>query len=369
MSLTIFAGGGTGGHLYPGLAIAEALAARDPAHGALFLCSPRPIDARILSAERARFHAIPAAPLVLRPRALLRFLRSWGAAVRESRSILARSTAGQGAPVRVVAMGGFVAAPVVQAARAERLPVTLVNLDAVPGRANRWIARHASEILAVAGAERLPGARPIRPIVRRRAVPALSPQECRAALGLAPDQPTLFVTGGSQGAASINNAMSLLLRQRPEIFRGWQALHQSGEEEETPVQQAYDDAGIPARVLPFCRDMGAAWGAADLAIGRCGAGAVAEVWAAAVPAVFLPYPFHRDQHQRYNALPLAEAGGAVIVEDRIAPEANLDPLALALEPLLTAPDRLEKMRLALRALGPADGADAAADAILQEAQN
>ena len=110
--------------------------------------------------------------------------------------------------------------------------------------------------------------------------------------------------------------------------------------------------------------MGRVWGASDLAIGRCGAGSVGEAWANRVPCIFMPYPYHRDQHQRQNALPLENAGGATIVEDRIEVSENLAGAGRVLGSLMADGSRREGMREKLRELGPADGAGALADAIL-----
>jgi len=365
MPTIIFAGGGTGGHLYPGLAIAEMIREALPAARSLFLCSDREIDRRILIAEGVDFQIVPAKPLVLKPKSLVQFLLALAPSIRASRRMLREAVARDAThQVIVLAMGGFVAAPVVQAARAEKLPIWLINLDAVPGKANLWISRHADRTYAVAGAQGHPNWQPIRPVVRRAAVTKLPPSDCRAALGLDPDLRTLFVTGGSQGAGSINNLMIALAMHSSSAFAGWQVLHQAGEKGEAAVQAAYESAGITARVMAYCRDMGLAWAASDLAVTRCGAGAVAEVWANGVPAVFLPYPYHRDEHQRHNARPLTESSGTLIHTDHIDPERNRADGGTALEALLRAPDRLVAMRQALRSLGPADGAITVANEIV-----
>lgn len=349
----LFSGGGTGGHIFPALAIAEQLRAHGSARF-LFLCSDRQLDAQILSREHEHFKVIPAKPFGLRPRAFLRFLNSWGASVREARrAITERRRAGE--DVRIIAMGGFVAAPVVQAARAEKVPVLLVNMDAVPGRANRWVARHAARIVTSAP---VPGEAwdLVPPIVRAAATATTDPGRCRAELGLDPHSPTLLITGASQGARSINSLLIELARTVPDAFAGWQIIHQTGPSEDDRVRDAYDAANIPALVQPFFDRMGLAWGAAELAVSRAGAGSVAEAWANGVPTLFLPYPYHRDQHQRYNAQPLAEAGAAVIAEDMIEPVRNASGAGLVLLDLLSSPDRRAAMRTALAALGPADGA-------------
>lgn len=362
----VFAGGGTGGHLFPAVAVLERLRERTPDTRALFLCSTRQIDARILRAQGVPFEPIPAAPLSTRPLGLARFLRSWGGALRAAREAIRRMQAEcGGGPVRVLATGGFVAAPVVQAARVERLPILLLNQDAPPGKANRWIARHAAKVFTVAEVGR-PGWERIPPVVRREAIAPGDRAECRRQLGLDPARPVLFVTGASQGSRSVNEFLASFVRAEAELLRreGWQVVHQTGSQDNAPWQAAYREAGVPAIVEQFFDAMGLAWGACDCAVSRAGAGSVAEAWANRVPTLFLPYPYHRDQHQRQNAEPLARAGGATIETDHIAAPANMEHAAPALLALLRDPPRRDAMRAALAALGPVDGADRLAQALL-----
>lgn len=401
----IFAGGGTGGHLYPAVAIAESLfalaasslpAAAQPEF--LFLCSDRPIDRSILSAVTlagvpARFQPLRAKPLGVRPLAIARFLWSWGPSVRATRRIISDLRAAGRNPI-MVAMGGFVAAPAAQAARCEHVPIALVNLDAHPGKANRWIARHVRLTLSSAPIPPNFAAtwQPIPPIVRRAARFPGSTADARRQLGLDPDRPVLMVTGGSQGARTISQLLLSTLQLHPAALRepGWQILHQTGPEP-TPnptsstttaapatapgpspasapmldrLRDAYSRAGIPAVVEPFVHSIGLWWRAADLAVCRAGAGTVAEAWANAVPALFLPYPWHKDQHQRANARALVDARAALLADDLIDPDANARTIAPTLAELLTSPPRRAAMSAALTALGPADGADQAARRLL-----
>lgn len=360
-----FAGGGTGGHLFPALAIAEHIHARRPDAHCVFLCSQRPIDAQILSDAGVDFEPIPAQPFSVRPRALARFLWNWGGAIRAVRASVARVRAGPGDRKAImVAMGGFVAAPAAQAARAERMALLLVNLDAVPGKANRWIARRATVCMTAAGGQCPRAWERIAPIVRSSAVSPLPTPDCRSQLGLERETPTLLVTGGSQGAGSINNLMLAMLRSAPDAFRGWQVIHQTGANADAGLEAAYRSAGVRATVRPFFDSMGLAWKSADLAVSRCGAGAVAEAWANHTPCLFLPYPYHRDEHQRWNAQPLVEAGGAVIERDLIDAPANLEHAGKALTGLLGDGARLRGMAASLAKLGRADGAERAAERIL-----
>ncbi len=365
----VFAGGGTGGHLYPGVAIAERLREGDPSALTLFICSDKPLDRTILDAEGLVSLPIPARPLAARPRAVLALARNWGACVRSVR-IAIRDLQKRAESVQLIAMGGYVSAPAAIAARSLGVPIALVNLDAAPGKANRWIARVAGRIFTAADAGP-PSWERIRPIVRRGAVPAAPPAECRRRLGLSPDLPTLFVTGASQGARSINELLIGFVQARPEALRGWQVFHQTGQADARDwpreVREAYQQAGIPAVVAPFCGHMASAWGAADLAVSRAGAGSVAEAWASGTPTLFLPYPHHRDHHQRQNAAPLAQAGAAEVVEDLVSPEVNMGVAGEALARLLGDADRREAMKRAFAALGPADGAERVAAALLHGA--
>lgn len=351
----IFAGGGTGGHIFPALAIAEQARKLAPGVRCIFVCSHRPLDSQILTKEGAEFRVVPAMPFGVRPRALVRFARSWGPSIRAGRALI-RECRASGSDVRVIAMGGFVAAPIAHAAVAERATLLLVNMDAIPGKANRWIARKADRIVTSAPVEGEPWER-IPPIVRAAALASKDAGECRRALGMNAERQTLLVTGASQGAKSINQLLISLVDSKPDVFRDWQVIHQTGANEEAGVRRAYEAAGVPALVQPFFDGMGLAWGAADLAVSRAGAGSVAEAWANAVPTIFLPYPYHKDQHQRFNAGQLVEAGAAVLNEDLIDAERNLNGAGMTLALLMTEPQARVKMKGAFGALGPANGAE------------
>ncbi|MEM9372595.1 MAG: UDP-N-acetylglucosamine--N-acetylmuramyl-(pentapeptide) pyrophosphoryl-undecaprenol N-acetylglucosamine transferase [Planctomycetota bacterium] len=363
----IFAGGGTGGHIYPALAIAEQARQIEPDVGVRILCSMRAIDAEVLASQGVAYTPIPASPPIARPAPALRFLGSWIPAVRAAkRAIRDHQRVG---PATLVSMGGFVSAPAVAAARSMRVPVVLVNLDAVPGRANRLVARHAHRVFtacAIAGG--LPeGWTEVGPIVRAAFTRAGADPgrdeiaAARSAFGLDPGARTLLVTGGSQGASSINELLMELLARHSDAFAWWQVIHQVGRHgEPEAVSASYERIGVRAWVgrligqAPI--DMAAALLASDLSIGRCGAGSVAEAWAARTPAVFLPYPYHADHHQRANARPLARAGSAIVLDDRIDPHANLAEHGDVLAGLLRDAARLGAMQESAVRLPPVDGA-------------
>jgi UDP-N-acetylglucosamine--N-acetylmuramyl-(pentapeptide) pyrophosphoryl-undecaprenol N-acetylglucosamine transferase len=381
--VVLFAGGGTGGHIYPALAIAQRLEAmwRGDAGGAgggagreqprcVFVVSDRAVDARVMEPTGREFVAIPARPLSLRPKGLVQFLWRWGQCVRRCRGLIRDARIG-GASVRVVTTGGFVAAPMVQAAIVERAPVTLVNLDAVPGKANAWIEwrlRGRREFAGAFTALPVAGGKAggmagrltlVPPIVREGASAGMDATGCRAALGLDVRRPVLMITGGSLGARSVTDFVLGLCAEHASAMREWQVLHQVGnaEGEAERVRGRYAAMGIDAVVAAFVERMGLWWGSADLAISRAGAGAVAEAWANTTPTVFMPYPYHKDQHQRVNATRLVEVGGAVVVDDLIDAGKTLSASGAVVRGLIDDAARRAAMRRALEGLGPADGAE------------
>lgn len=367
-----FLGGGTGGHIYPSLAVAEGVERLNQKTRAVFITGDRPADEQTLAGqlvfgESPTRIAIGARPPSIRPEAMRRFVRSWGQSLRDSRVAL-RELKSSCDTVVAMSTGGYVSAPAARAARLERVPLVLVSLDARIGKANRFIARQAAHRL-VAQNEGPSGWNAIGPIFGQRAIAPGGKPECRRMLGLEPDTPTLLVMGGSQGATSINAFMSKLAESTPEALKGWQVLHLAGDVRGvTDTQAAYDTAGVRGRVLERQNPIGPAWGAADLALCRSGAGSVAEAHANGVPAIFLPYPHHRDQHQAANAQPLADAGGAIVLADRISSNMNLDAIGPTLRELLGSSERREELATALKALPCRDGASACARILIESAK-
>ncbi|MEM6553929.1 MAG: UDP-N-acetylglucosamine--N-acetylmuramyl-(pentapeptide) pyrophosphoryl-undecaprenol N-acetylglucosamine transferase, partial [Planctomycetota bacterium] len=192
----------------------------------------------------------------------------------------------------------------------------------------------------------------------RRAVVGHRPTE----VGRPGGDRVLLVFGGSQGGGTINRAMMELagMAEARKLLRGWRVVHVTGEADEAAVRAAYEGAGMDAEVMAFCGEMGGLWGRAGLAICRAGGGSVAEAWANAVPSVFLPYPFHKDEHQRLNALPMVNAGGAVLMKDAVDARLNASALVGQLRALIGNADRLAGMRRALLDRPMGDGAAAIA---------
>lgn len=357
----VFAGGGTGGHLFPSLAVAEHLALRhgEPTPPTHFICSARPIDEQVLTKAGVDFTPLPLTGMPASMMGKARFGLQLMRATRRSAALLRQHNAGV-----VVAMGGFVSAPVAWAARKLGLAVMLVNLDAVAGKANRRLAGRADRVFSVHDQPGLTGqfetiGFPLRSCVVGRGDAAAA----RAALNLKPDLPTLLVTGASQGARTINQALEALARRG--ALRDWQVLHLAGEGNVESLERAYREHKVRGKVLAFVDRMHLAWDAADLAISRAGAGSVAEVEANAVPTVFMPYPFHRDQHQRHNVEVLEKVGGAVVLEDQIDPQANADQLEPTLASLLVDAASREGMRRRLREREPSNGAARLAEAAVE----
>jgi len=361
-STILFAGGGTGGHLFPSIAIAERLAegadaVGAPTPGVHFACSERDVDRRILTEAGVAFTPLPVRPLpsMKKPWQALPFVRAYARAKRRALGLIRERN------VRlIVSTGGFVSAPPVAVAKRAGVPVMLVNLDAVPGKANRWLIPKATEHYSVYPSDKMPrGTTTVALPVRRSCIGPDNPRQAREAIGLDPDLPTLFVTGASQGAESINKAMVELCGRDAfrHAIRGWQVLHLAGTDEQArPLREAYERVGVPATVLDFCHTMGMAWGSADVAISRAGAGSVAEVAVNAVPSIFLPYPFHRDQHQKLNAQPLVDLGAAIMLEDAVDPAKNVERMIAPLGALLADDAKRGAMRDTLRQREAGDGA-------------
>ncbi|MCX5663035.1 MAG: UDP-N-acetylglucosamine--N-acetylmuramyl-(pentapeptide) pyrophosphoryl-undecaprenol N-acetylglucosamine transferase [Planctomycetota bacterium] len=353
----LFAGGGTGGHIFPSLAIVERLRETNCPSKPHFLVSNRPLDAQILGKESLTYTPLVARPPSLQPIKLFAFGRAWFESVAQTTHVIQQMSA-----VALVAMGGFVAAPAVWAARKAGIPVVLVNLDAVPGMANKQMSRWATEVFSAYATPVLPRANLVGFPLRRSVIGPADVAVARRELSLDPERDTLLVTGASQGAESINNMMIELLNlaQPRKALRAWQVLHLSGPADVERLRKAYEQAQVPARVEAFCNAMGMAWRAADIAVSRAGAGSVAEAWANATPTLFFPYPYHKDQHQRLNTDPLVRIGAAKVFTDKIEPMPNARQLTGPLMALMSNTQQRLHMAELMRERQPGDGAMAIA---------
>lgn len=371
--ILLFAGGGTGGHIFPNVAIAEAVQQQSQEQGGEisphFLISDRALDAAILQAGDWPYTVLRAAPLSVRPDRFVRFAMGFQRSLQTVRSTIQQvaSELADHEPV-MIATGGFVCGPAVAAARSLGVRTAMVNLDAIAGKANRMLAHRVDTVFSCYPSAKLPGGRgheqrhldaqTVSYPVRQAARATVPQATARRRLGLDPQRPTLLVTAGSQGALTINQMMRQLAaspRGRSALNQ-WQVLHLSGQTMVDALREGYAAANIPAVVEPFLDQMGLAWSAATLAISRSGAGAVGEAWANAVPCVFFPYPFHRDQHQKANAKPLTDRGAAVLCPDLKNAESNVHQLLPILHELTRDEVRLGRMQQILRQSRPEDGA-------------
>jgi UDP-N-acetylglucosamine--N-acetylmuramyl-(pentapeptide) pyrophosphoryl-undecaprenol N-acetylglucosamine transferase len=300
----IVAGGGTGGHLFPGLAVAEATAAGGDA--VLFVGSDSGIEARIVPTTRFPFR--PIAIRGLRGRgwrgALDLVVRLPAAVVRAAR-IVAEFRADV-----VLGVGGYASFPVVVAAWLRGVPAVLTEQNARPGWTNRLLAHLAKRVCTTfpESAAYFPRGKSVQTGNPVRPLSAASAAERKGF--------TLLVFGGSQGAHRINQALHEAAGVLAAAIPDLRILHQTGARDEAWLRERYSDLGVTAEVSAFIDDMGAAYAAADLVVCRAGATTVAELTTLGLPAVLVPYPFAADDHQRANAAILAERGAAVLVLDR-----------------------------------------------------
>ncbi|NUN47352.1 MAG: UDP-N-acetylglucosamine--N-acetylmuramyl-(pentapeptide) pyrophosphoryl-undecaprenol N-acetylglucosamine transferase [Candidatus Brocadiae bacterium] len=350
-----FAGGGTGGHLFPAIALADELRRRWPDARVTFLCTQRPIDANILSRTRFEWRAMPAPRWVGFTGLVGGFVpESWSAfraAWTELRSFHADV---------VVGVGGYGSVPAVLAAKALGIPVVLLEQNAKVGRANQFLARFSKLVCCQwrEAVRAVPGGvftgNPIRAMDRD--------VSAKAALGLDPRKPTLGILGGSLGARAVNE----FFRSRAERMRDWNVLHATGEADWPRVEGAYRFQRLTHWTTPFCDRMDTFYGAADLVVCRAGGTTIAEATALGVPLALVPLPNSAHGHQQANAQAAERAGAAIHF-----PESALDDAAFdRIERLLRDRTRLARMSSAGWELGNAVAAQVVmrkVEGILQEA--
>ena len=305
--------GGTGGHLFPGLAVADCLSARGAA--VTLIISAKEIDQ--LAVKGASGMTIVTLPAVGLTRGRLwAFVRGF----RES-YVLARATFGTTPPHAALALGGFTSAPPILAAKRFQARVFLHESNTIPGRANRWLSRVVDQAFLgfPSAAARLHCRRftvtgtPVRAGFLPR-----NPAQCRAALHLDPARPVVLVMGGSQGASGINQLIARSLPLLAGLAPQWQWLHLAGSAEVEKLKQAYAASKLTAIVHPFLSEMQLALGAATAAVSRAGASSLAELAAARLPALLVPFPAATDNHQLHNARAFERSGAARLLEQRTA---------------------------------------------------
>jgi len=359
----VFAGGGTGGHLYPGIAVACALRELSPGCRVTFFTTDRPIDQEILDPLKVEFIPQPVRPFNPRPWTWAGFLAAYSRSVK-----LAVQHFGEQPPTAVLGLGGFASAPPLAAALRVGSPTALFNPDAIPGRANRRMIRRVQSVFVQWDATLTEANRPQNMVVTgcpvRPEFLRVTREEGCTACKLDPTRPVLLITGASQGAMTINEAFVDLigfLNSMPE----WQVIHVTGSTGHQMVRKAYAERLPGAKVLEFTPRLGWAMAAADIIVSRAGASTLAEITALGRAAILMPYPYDRARHQMANARVLADAQCALIVEDQRNAAANAAALKPALRDLMTSPERRRRMCRAAKGIGRADAAESIAAAMLR----
>ena len=355
--------GGTGGHLFPGLAVAETL--RHRGHRVMLILSEKKIDAVAVEGRERdfRIETVPSIGLpspLLSPR-LLTFTSGMFASVRRCRALFRDFQ-----PHAVVGMGGFTSTPPIIAGRMMGKPTFVHESNAIPGKANKLNARLAKVVLLgfAECAQHLSGGTPSvvtgTPIRESLRAPVDRPAAL-ASFGFDPaaDVSTLLVMGGSQGARGVNQAVARALPQWQASGRALRFIHQTGPNDGDFVRQAYAKAGLTAFVCDFHPEMQNAYVAADLAIARAGAATLAELSHFGVPSILVPFPAAAEDHQTLNAQILVRAGAALMVKENAIDQYLPD---LVVELLKNREKRLA-LGLAARKMAPSDPAALVADTI------
>ena len=315
----VFTGGGTGGHLYPAIAIADALG--NASNRMTFVGTADRLEATIVPKAGYDLRTVSSRPLTRKPSPeLLRTMGANARGVMQSIALLGRLK-----PDLVIATGGYVCFPVVLAARVLRslgrlrAPIVLLEPNAHPGLTNRLLAPLVDEVWGAfpAADARFAGKYVHTGIPVRAGLRALpSREDALARLGLSSQRRTLLAMGGSQGARSINDALASVVKTGG-LPNGWQLIHVTGEKEYDRVRDALgSDAPAQSAVRPYLHDLSDAFAASDLVLARAGASTLGELAAVGKPAILVPYPHAADDHQRSNAEVFARTGAAIVVDDR-----------------------------------------------------
>jgi len=370
-----FAGGGTGGHIYPAIAVAEEIAKIEPKAKIRFFCSTRDIDSRILNPAPAagvgvkqtgfEYTTLPAKGFSFRPGRLFDFCTSFLKSYKIAKEEIASKD-----NAMVIGIGGYVAAPVCYAAHKLKVPVFLLNVDILPGRANKIIARWADEIFVQfeETAQNLARTRAKINVVGcplRSGFSNPQPYKAMEQLALDENKKTLLITGASSGSENINRTVCSLLEKLSGFADDWQIVHLTGEKNYNEVQSYYTGAKIRHKVLGYFDDMANLLAAADLVVGRSGAVSIAEYAAAGVPSICMPYPYHKDRHQYLNAGKLVEAGAAVIVDDLPDEKNRAEWLWEELDELMKDEKKLQQMANACKTIAKKDAAGKIAERLLE----
>ncbi len=354
----LLTGGGTGGHLFPAIATAEALCRRFPGTKVLFVGTHRKMDTTSLAQHGFSARAIHCQGLKGKGLpALIQALILLPIAFVEAVWHILRFR-----PHLVVGVGGYVTGPVVAAARILGRPTVIHEQNSVPGLANRKLGALATRICLS-----LPGSETFFPVGKtvltgnpvRHQILELAKQASKKI----DDKVTILILGGSLGAHRVNELVVDALTEHGRLLpAGIQVIHQTGAADEEWVKSVYEQAGIQATVAAFFTDMAEVYAMSDLLLSRAGATTLAELAVLGKPAVLIPYPFAADDHQYKNARYYAEGGGAFVLVER---ELTGKKLAETLTELVGNPGRLQEMAEAMRAKGRPDATERIVDVCLE----
>jgi UDP-N-acetylglucosamine--N-acetylmuramyl-(pentapeptide) pyrophosphoryl-undecaprenol N-acetylglucosamine transferase len=346
----VIAGGGTGGHLYPGIAVARELVSRRPDTQVSFVGTARGIEARVLPREGFELDVIRSGGL--KGKSVLDSLR--GAWLVPLGLLDASRILSVRRPDLVIGVGGYSSGPVVLMAAARRIPTMVLEQNAVPGLTNRLLARLVDAAAVTFestrpffGARAFVSGNPVRPEFFEMGYSE------QVVTGESTADLNLLVFGGSQGAHAINLSMCDAAPLLAARLSSIQLVHQTGERDLDGVRAAYRLAGLNAEVEPFLYDMGRRLNTADLVVCRAGATTLAEMTAAGKPSILIPLPTATDDHQRKNAETLGMAGAADVI---LQSEATGEELANRIIALAADRDRRDRMARAARALARPDAA-------------
>jgi UDP-N-acetylglucosamine--N-acetylmuramyl-(pentapeptide) pyrophosphoryl-undecaprenol N-acetylglucosamine transferase len=353
----IVAGGGTGGHLFPGIAVVEELRRRQSTIDVLFVGTGRGLEARVLPARGERLELINIRPLKGRsPVELMHSVsllpRAFGEAVRIVRKYR---------PDLVVGLGGYASGPLLTAASVLKVPTALLEQNIHVGMTNRLLAPAVGRAYLTheetsrhfgAARARVCGNPVRREFVEAARIAAADPE------GVEARSRNVLVLGGSQGARSLNRVVPGALAGAGLAGHGVRVVHQTGEAMLEEVRGCYRDAGVEAEVLPFIDDMARAYRVASVVIARAGATTLAELCAVGRPSILIPYPYAADDHQARNALALEKEGAALVVRDE---ELDADDFGRTVGELLADADRRRCMAEAARRQGRPGAAAAVVD--------
>jgi UDP-N-acetylglucosamine--N-acetylmuramyl-(pentapeptide) pyrophosphoryl-undecaprenol N-acetylglucosamine transferase len=364
----VFAGGGSAGRLYPGLAVATHLKARLPGVQITFVGGGKPIERHPVRAAGFNYVTIPSQPVPRNPFLAMRFVTDNVAGYWASRWYLKEHRA-----KLVVGLGGYASAATVRAAHSRDIPTVLLEQNAVPSHVTRWLARSADVVccgfedvrahfspdtpLVITG-------NPARPAFERmyRDLHARDAEIADEVFDTSRVR-RLVVIGGADGARSINEYMPRALQRLGTQLQGWEIVHQSGEGQLQQTINRYRDVGVDALTVSFIDEMAPVMFASDLVVCRAGGTTLAELALAGVPAVLVPYPRDVEAYQLANADVVAAAGAATVIDESSLEEPLSDALVEHLAPLLSDETRRRSMAANMQQLAQPDAAERITDAI------